>query len=110
VLDTGVEFNARDLDLGEDEFHRFVQIIDGGLDALTPSLGTARELVDLQGEFCKLGLEVCQLILKRLNFLSICHSVSPNEWRLSVAPQTLNLAAAAMAADKSRWTYRSYRR
>lgn len=78
MLNTGLKHDVGNADIRENEIHGFLQIINSGLDALAPSFGTAREFTDEQREVCKLGLEVCNLVLERLNFLNISHSVSPN--------------------------------
>ena len=81
VPNVGVKHNIWDMHMGENEIDRALKVINGGLDALLPSSGTARELTNEQREACKFGLEICDLILKRVNFFRIGQFSSPDDVR-----------------------------
>ena len=84
VSNVGVEHNIRNFNVGENEIDRALKVINCGLDALFPSSGTARELTNEQREACKFGLEICDLILKRVNFFRIGQFSSPDDVKANV--------------------------
>jgi hypothetical protein len=65
----------RSLKLGvaKDDLDRVLQIIDGGLDALSPPFSTAREISDSERELCKLGLNLAKFALQSVNSLRVSH-------------------------------------
>lgn len=65
----GIENDALNPDVLKDQLDGLLQIIDGGLSALAPSVCTAREFSHQQRELCKLGLEVAHLVVRRLKLL-----------------------------------------
>lgn len=77
VANAGLEDDVGDVHVGEDEIDRLLQVVDRGLRALAPSIGTAREFSDQQREACKLGLEVCQVVLQRVKAIGVMHVLAP---------------------------------
>jgi hypothetical protein len=63
------------VDVLKNQLNRILEVVNGGLSALTPAVGTARELTDSEREAAKFGLNLCKLTLQSLNTLCVCHNV-----------------------------------
>lgn len=61
-----IENDVRNTDVLADEIDRVLEVVDSGLNALSPPLGTAREFRHGERELCKLGLEIAKLVFQRL--------------------------------------------
>lgn len=80
VAGTGVVSNIGDTDMLEDQIDCMLVVVDGGLDALSPSVRTARELSDGQRKLCELGLKISKRVLnelKSLQFFWLGHAHYP---------------------------------
>ena len=73
MTNTGIENDIRNADVLIDKRDRRMEIIDGALNALAPSFGTAREFSDEQREACKLGLGLLKLSLQTLDSFGVAH-------------------------------------
>jgi hypothetical protein len=69
----GLVCHVRDSHVLKDQLNRMLQVVNGVLDAVSPSIGTARELRDGELEVCKLGLSVLKLTLQSLDSLCVSH-------------------------------------
>lgn len=67
--------DVRNMDMSKDQLDRVLQIIDSGLNALTPTVGSAREFTDCEREVCKLGLNISKLMFQHLDSLRIIHNI-----------------------------------
>lgn len=75
-----------------------LEVIDRALDALFPSVGTAREFRDDQRELCKLGLEIVKLTLNGFKAFGITHTGSGLlKGEIRSAPKSEGDNAAAQA-------------
>jgi len=69
VPSAGIVGDVGDANILKDQIDRMLQIIDSGLDALFPGVGTAREFADDQRQVCKMGLNVAKAATEGLKSL-----------------------------------------
>lgn len=73
VLNVRSPSHVRDFDVVKNQLDAMVQVINGGLDALSPSVGTARELSDSERDLAKLGLNIAKLVFESVKSLRVGH-------------------------------------
>ena len=66
--------SAHKFSIPEDDLNRILKIIDSGLDAITLSVGTAREVSSSHLELEKLGLNIAKLVFQSINSLGVGHN------------------------------------
>lgn len=69
----GLVHDVGNIDIPKNQLDGMLKVIDSGLGALSPSVGTVREFGDLEREACKIGLETLKAALNGLKAFGVCH-------------------------------------